>query len=104
MGGEANAEDPVSQAQYYRCLFPASIEAWRAWFGDANLPFGFVQIAGFNYGGSTNAADLRQAQLSALALNNTFMSTAIDTGDWYSQHPSDNQTPSRYLAEQALAQ
>ena len=27
----------------------------------------------------------------------------IDTGDWYSQHPSDKQTPSRYLADQALA-
>ena len=23
-------------------------------------------------------------------------------GDWYSQHPSDKQTPAKYLADQAL--
>lgn len=52
-----------------------------------------------------NAADLRQAQLSGLKANGSgpvFMSTAIDTGDWFSQHPSDKQTPARYLADQAL--
>ena len=40
------------------------------------------QIAGFNYGGTVNAADLRQAQLSGLKANGSgpvFMSTAIDT-------------------------
>ena len=40
------------------------------------------QIAGFNYGGTVNAADLRQAQLSGLKANGpgpVFMSTAIDT-------------------------
>ena len=78
--GEANAKNPVSQADYYRCLFPAAILAWRDWFGNPELPFGFVQIAGFNYGGFHSAADVRQAQLSALSLNHTFMSTAIDTG------------------------
>ena len=93
------------QGFYYDCMFPAFIQGWRKWFGDPGLPFGFVQIASFNYGGTVNAADLRQGQLSGLKANRSgpvFMSTAIDTGDWYSQHPSDKQTPARYLANQAL--
>lgn len=115
--GEANAEGQgANPADGYRCIFPAAIRAWRSWFGSPSLPFGFTQIAGFNYGNNGqqkpscktnclthNAADLRQAQLAALALPRVFMSTAIDTGDWFSQHPSDKQTPSRYLADQALA-
>ena len=114
--GEANGEGQGSNpAAGYRCLFPAAIRAFRRWFDAPSLPFGFTQIAGFNYGNNGqqsgckadclthNAADLRQAQLSALALSHVFMSTAIDSGDWFSQHPSDKQTPSRYLANQALA-
>ena len=103
--GEANVEDPVSQADYCRCLFPASMQAWRTWLGDPSLPFGFGQIAGFSYGSKRYAADVRQAQLSALQLHSVFMSTAVGTGDWYSQHPSnsDKQSPAKYLAEQALA-
>ena len=49
------------------------------------------------------AGDLRQSQLTALALPNIGLTTAIDTGDWTNIHPPDKQTPSRRLANQALA-
>eukprot|EP01052_Picozoa_sp_SAG31_P044584 SAG31_NODE_7830_length_1588_cov_1.248489_2_plen_133_part_00 len=81
--GEAN----VGAAAYYACQFPAMIEGWREDFqaagADSPLWFGFVQIAGWNYGNGSRslaAGDLRQAQLAALKLPNVGMSTAIDTG------------------------
>lgn len=99
--GESNN----GQGRYYSCAFPAMITAWRAAFRSPRLWVGFVQIAGYRYGGASHpdpSADLRQAQLSALALPNTSVATAIDTGDWMSVHPPDKQTPSRRLAAAAL--
>jgi len=82
------------------------ITAWRVAF-QAPLWFGFVQIAGYRYGGASHpdpSADLRQAQLAALALPHVAVSTAIDTGDWNSIHPPDKQTPAFRLAAAALDQ
>ena len=31
-----------------------------------------------------------------------FGAFSVLAGDWYSQHPSDKQTPAKYLADQAL--
>lgn len=109
--GESN----VGGARYYATAFPAMIEGWRAAFGHPELWFGFVQIAGFGYSRpfgqqqceqdhSWAAGDLRQAQLSALALPHVGFSTAVDTGDWHNIHPPDKQAPSRRLAQQALVQ
>jgi sialate O-acetylesterase len=67
------------------------IKAWRQEFSP-QLWFGFVQIAGYQYGGASNpdpSADLRQSQLSALALPHVAVSTTIDTGDWNNIHPPD---------------
>jgi len=66
-----------------------------------------VQIAGYRYGGASRpdpSADLRQAQLAALALPHVAASTAIDTGDWNGIHPPDKQTPAFRLAAAALDQ
>ena len=82
------------------------INAWRGSLG-ANLWVGFVQIAGYRYGGASHpdpSGDLRQAQLAALALPRVAVSTTIDTGDWNSVHPPDKQTPSHRLAAGALDQ
>ena len=98
--GESNN----GQGRYYSCAFPAMINAWRSAF-QATLWFGFVQIAGYRYGGASHpdpSADLRQSQLAALALPNVSVSTTIDTGDWISVHPPDKQTPSFRLATAAL--
>ena len=84
------------------------VQRWREHFGNSKLWFGFVQIAGWQYGhawgSSSQAGDLRQAQLAAIALGNVGLSTAIDTGDWSNIHPPDKQTPSTRLANQALQQ
>eukprot|EP00040_Diaphanoeca_grandis_P026797 m.150595 g.150595 ORF g.150595 m.150595 type:complete len:555 (-) comp30734_c0_seq1:240-1904(-) len=93
--GEAN----VGQASTYSCEFPSMIEGWRAALGVPSLWFGFVQIAGYNYGPSYNAGDLRQAELAALTLKNIGLSTAIDTGDFKNIHPPDKQTPSKRLSD-----
>ena len=99
--GESN----IGQGRYYSCAFPAMLDAWRSSFANPDLWVGFVQIAGYHYGGASHpdpSADLRQAQLAALALPNVSVATAIDTGDWISVHPPDKQTPSRRLAAGAL--
>jgi len=101
--GESNN----GQGRYYSCAFPAMIAAWRAAFAAPRLWFGFVQIAGYRYGGASHpdpSADMRQAQLTALALPAVGVSTAIDTGDWNSIHPPDKQTPAHRLAAAALDQ
>ena len=50
------------------------VTRWREHFKSPQLWFGFVQIAGWQYGhawgSSAQAGDLRQAQLSAIALGN----------------------------------
>lgn len=84
------------------------VARWRQLFHQW-LWFGFVQIAscatcyaGLNTSGSAEAAELRQAQLAALALGNVGLSSAVDTGDWANIHPLDKQSPSARLVDQAL--
>lgn len=99
--GESNN----GQGRYYSQAFPAMINAWRQAFMNEQLWFGFVQIAGYRYGGASRpdpSADLRQGQLAALALPNVSVASTIDTGDWNSIHPPDKQTPSKRLAAAAL--
>jgi len=98
--GESN----VGQTDYYACAFPAMISDWRAKFNNPSMWFGFVQIAGYNYGAGPSAADLRQAQLSALSLANVGYSTAFDVGTWNDIHPKDKQTVATRLANAALQQ
>ena len=64
------------------CLISAPLSNYSALPKLNALSLVWWQIAGFNYGGTVNAADLRQAQLSGLKANGpgpVFMSTAIDT-------------------------
>jgi len=65
--------------------------------------FGFVQLAGYNYGAGPAPGDLRQAQLKALSLPNVGYSTAIDVGNFGDIHPKDKQTVASRLANSALA-
>ena len=99
--GESN----VDNADDYRVLFPLMIRDWRQRWGDASLPFLFVQLAARDpdidepYGSPT--ADLRRAQTEALDLKNTAMVVAIDTraDDW---HPPDKRPIGERLAGLAL--
>jgi len=98
--GESN----IGQTDYYACAFPAMISDWRAKLRNPSMWFGFVQIAGYNYGPGPNPADLRQAQLSALTLANVGYATAVDVGTWNDIHPKNKQTVSTRLANSALQQ
>ncbi len=100
--GESN----VNRAEEYRELFPALIRDWRREFSQGDLPFLFVQLA--NYGpedmvpDSPNWAELRDAQLSALALENTGMAVAIDIGEAYDIHPRNKMDVGKRLGFEAL--
>ncbi|WP_246073915.1 sialate O-acetylesterase [Hymenobacter jeollabukensis] len=99
--GETNAP----RAAQYRTLFPALIRDWRAQWQRPELPFLFVQIAGYQPNGNLPAestfSELREAQQLVLALPATGMATAIDVGDSTDIHPRDKQTVGRRLALQA---
>ncbi|MBI5382306.1 MAG: sialate O-acetylesterase [Opitutae bacterium] len=88
-------------ADYYE-LFPALITSWRAYFGQGDLPFYWVQLANFK-----NEEDwpiLREAQTRALTLPNTGMAVAIDIGNPADIHPTNKQEVGRRLALIAKAQ
>lgn len=96
--GESNAE----RAGEYHKLFAAMITAWRAHFGQGDLPFYWVSLA--NYDGvpadpaRNSYAFLREAQTQTLALPNTGQALAIDLGNPADIHPTNKQDVGRRLA------
>jgi sialate O-acetylesterase len=101
--GESNSGDPLA----YRELFPMLIQDWRQQWGDASLPFLFVQLAGFDPRNLRALDDpnahsywvyLREAQAMALTIPSTEMATAIDLGDAKDIHPSNKQEVGRRLS------
>jgi hypothetical protein len=49
------------------------ITGWRKDLKNDNMWFGFVQIAGYNYGDDTRAGDLRQVNHSVVAISSQFL-------------------------------
>lgn len=106
--GESN----VGRGKQYRALFPALIADWRSRFGQQEMPFYYVQIAPFTYGGGggggqdggTRAAELREAQLMALSTPGTGMVVTTDLGNPRDIHPDNKQEVGRRLALWALAE
>ena len=102
--GESN----VDRAAQYRTLFPAMIRGWRAAWGDAKLPFLFVQLPNFEEKkppsppGESAWAELREAQAVALREPRTAMAVALDIGDAHDIHPREKQEVGRRLALAAL--
>jgi sialate O-acetylesterase len=95
--GESNAP----HAAEYRTLFPAMINAWRAHFGQGDLPFYFVQLANYSFlknAGGTEWALIREGQAQALSLPQTAMAVAIDLGEHNNIHPRNKQEVGRRLA------
>ncbi len=96
--GEAN----TSSAKAYNQLLPALIADWRNKWGNNDLPFLYVQLPGFmevQYSPSESQwAELRDAQLHALAVPNTGMVVAIDAGEWNDIHPVDKKDVGDRLA------
>jgi len=95
--GEANSD----KAYQYRELFPLLIKDWRKQW-NSDFPFYFVQLA--NYTASlpepseASWAELREAQLHTLHLNNTGMAVTIDIGDEKDIHPKNKQEVGRRLS------
>jgi sialate O-acetylesterase len=83
--GEAN----VGRADQYAKIFPAMIQNWREDWNIKDFPFYFVQIAPYVYAGadSSESAYLREAQESALKLDNTGMAVTLDIATVNNIHP-----------------
>ncbi|MDP3069258.1 MAG: sialate O-acetylesterase [Opitutaceae bacterium] len=97
--GESNAE----RAGEYHALFAAMIRAWRAHFGQGDIPFYWVSLANYAVpadGGERGRtyAFLREAQTQTLALPHTGQALAIDIGDPKDIHPTNKQEVGRRLA------
>ncbi|WPP53091.1 sialate O-acetylesterase [Catalinimonas niigatensis] len=98
--GESNA----NRARQYQTLFPLMIEDWRNQWNIGKFPFLFVQLANYITGGPGDEswAELREAQLMALDLDNTGMAVTIDIGDSTDIHPRNKQDVGKRLALAAL--
>lgn len=99
--GESNA----GRYKQHDVLFPAMITAWRKLWGDPNLPFYFVQLAGYKKREanptSPGWAHFRESQRKTLALPHTGMAVAIDIGDAKNVHPKNKQDVGKRLARWA---
>lgn len=81
---------------------------WRKWFGDPNLPFYFVQLAGWQKpsdqpAGGDGWAHVRDAQRKCLTIPHTGMAVATDVGDADDIHPKNKADVGDRLARWALA-
>jgi len=89
------------RAYQYRELFPLMIKDWRKQW-NSNFPFYFVQLANFtkvlDEPSPSVWAELREAQLKTLHLENTGMAVAVDIGDEIDIHPKNKQEVGRRLA------
>ncbi len=88
--GESN----VGRAYQYRELFPLMIRNWRRDFQNPDMPFGFVQLAPFKYGGDRDGAlaELWEAQLMTLKnLKNIGMAVTTDIATVTNIHPPNKQ-------------
>ncbi len=96
----------VGRDEQYSKVFKGMIEDWRKDWNNPELPFYFVQLAGYlqpkRFQPNSEWAALRQAQANALALNNTGMAVAIDLGNPDDIHPKNKQEVARRLAAMAL--
>lgn len=102
--GESNAAEAV----VYRRLLPLMIRDWRRAWGQGDFPFLVVQLANYmaDQGVPVRSAwaELRDAQLAALAVPNTGLAVTIDVGDALDIHPPDKRSVGERLARWALAE
>lgn len=96
----------VGRDVQYGPLFRRLIKDWRTLWKQEDLPFYFVQLAGYlrpqPIQPESQWAALRQAQADALTLPHTGMAVAIDVGNPDDIHPKNKQEVARRLALLAL--
>lgn len=92
----------VGRDAQYAVLFPQMVKGWRDAFNNPDMPFYFVQLAGYlapNYcQPDSKWAALRNSQLSVLNLDNTGVAVAIDLGNPGDIHPKNKQEVARRLS------
>ncbi len=88
---------------YYEKM-KALITGWRSVWKNPKMPFYFVQLAPFNYGGDdTRLAGIWEAQTETLEVPNTGMAVTTDIGNVKDIHPRNKQEVGRRLALWALS-
>jgi sialate O-acetylesterase len=95
--GESNAE----HAAEYHALFATMITAWRAHFGQGDVPFYWVSLANYKVPEDPTGmsyAFLREAQTQTLSLPDTGQAIAIDIGNPDDIHPTNKQEVGHRLA------
>jgi sialate O-acetylesterase len=99
--GESNSW----RAWQYRSLFPLMINDWRKQFDQGDLPFLFVQLAGFGAlkenPVESSWSEMREAQTMALSVPQTGMTVTFDIGNPYDVHFTNKQEVGRRLAMEA---
>ena len=105
--GENNAGGPMDCEQYI-AKKRAMLNDWRKLFGDPELPFYFVQLAGWQKPnedptGADGWAFFRDAQRRCLTIPHTGMASATDIGDVDDIHPKNKFDVGERLALWALA-
>lgn len=97
--GESN----TARGAQYRKLFPAMIKEWRAFWGQGDIPFLFIQLPKFETK-TRYWNELREAQyLTSLRVKNTAMAVAFDQGNPKDIHPIVKDTVGWRLSQLALA-
>lgn len=98
--GESNNGEGMLYYEKMRAL----IGGWRSVWQKPNLPFYFVQLAPYRYGGDpTRLAGIWEAQLKTLAVPHTGMAVTVDIGNTRDIHPRNKQDVGKRLALWALA-
>ena len=98
--GESNR----GEGMLYHEKMKALIRGWRNVFNNADMPFYFVQLAPYRYGGSEVALpEIWEAQSATLSLPNTGMAVTTDISNLNDIHPKNKQDVGKRLALWALA-
>lgn len=101
--GEANANRSPFPEEYHD-LFASMIRSWRRQFDQGELPFYWVQIAGFAAGDpdGTKWARIREGQAQALSLPATGQAVTLDISNAEDVHPRNKRDVGLRLARIAL--
>ncbi len=92
-------------AYLYKDLMIAMVKGWRALWGRGELPFYYVQIAPYEYGGKLkdSVPYVREAQAQAMKeIPHSGMVVSMDVGNKYTIHPPDKTTIAKRLLYWAL--
>ncbi|MHC4213059.1 MAG: sialate O-acetylesterase, partial [Planctomycetota bacterium] len=98
--GESNRADGLLYFEKMKAL----IAGWRSVWNNKEMPFYYVQLAPYYYGGDTELlAQVWQAQSKVLSIPNTGMAVINDIGNTRDIHPRNKQDVGKRLALWALA-